>query len=610
MSEAFSTSGESSDITAGPAPQLQGLFLPGIDNPQFVDGFGVVTPWGGGGTARRYGDYGIRTDISNQSTQLSDLASSLIPAEGGGISFGLEGPRGIQRIQGPQGLPGIISIMGLNLPQNSNFLTALPHNLDLINGLGSAVNKLIYTDAYNTYTELAWTERQPKGATNEDWYGLASDSDGSHLIAGANVGRLWTSADSGATWTERQPAGAINRNWAGVASDSDGSHLIVGQASIGRLYTSANYGVTWTERQPAGDANKNWWGVASDSDGSHLIAGEFNGRLWTSADSGANWAERQPAGAVNEHWVAVASDSDGSNLIVGNYDIGRLYTSANYGVNWTERQPAGAINKNWYSVASDDDGSHLIAGNSLRLYTSDDSGATWTERQPAGDVDRSWVRVASDDDGSHLIAGNSLRLYTSNDYGATWTERQPAGDTNKDWHGVASDNDGSHLIVGNDGGRLYTGLFSELYSEATWAEADLTSAGRALLDDATAAAQATTLGLGTGDSPTFVSGTFTGTVNTKGFIGNLVTKTSGYTATATDYTIMCNASGGSFTITLPAAASHADRIYHIKKIDSSANTVTVDGNASETIDDGLTAILTVQYESITIQSDGSEWWIL
>lgn len=104
--------------------------------------------------------------------------------------------------------------------------------------------------------------------------------------------------------------------------------------------------------------------------------------------------------------------------------------------------------------------------------------------------------------------------------------------------------------------------------------------------------------------------TTTGTVNTKGFIAGLVTKTGAYTATAADYTIICNASGGAFTITLPAAASHTGRIYHIKKIDSSVNAVTVDGNVSETIDDGLTAVLTVQYESITIQSDGSEWWIL
>jgi hypothetical protein len=92
--------------------------------------------------------------------------------------------------------------------------------------------------------------------------------------------------------------------------------------------------------------------------------------------------------------------------------------------------------------------------------------------------------------------------------------------------------------------------------------------------------------------------------------GNLVTKTSAYTATASDHTIICNATSGSFTVTLPTAASHTGRIYHIKKIDSSGNIVTVDGNSSETIDDGATAILTVQYESISIQSDGTEWWIL
>jgi len=73
---------------------------------------------------------------------------------------------------------------------------------------------------------------------------------------------------------------------------------------------------------------------------------------------------------------------------------------------------------------------------------------------------------------------------------------------------------------------------------------------------------------------------------------------------------------GDITITLPTAASSFNsvdgigRIYRIKKIDADADTVTVDGNGSETIDDGTTATLTAQYESITIQSDGSEWWIL
>ena len=114
----------------------------------------------------------------------------------------------------------------------------------------------------------------------------------------------------------------------------------------------------------------------------------------------------------------------------------------------------------------------------------------------------------------------------------------------------------------------------------------------------------------TGATPTFAGLTINGTLDTDGFIGATVEKSSGYTATASDFAIMCDASGGGFTITLPAAASHTGRVYHIKKIDSSGNIVTVDGNSSETIDDATTAVLTTQYESITIQSDGDEWFIL
>lgn len=75
-------------------------------------------------------------------------------------------------------------------------------------------------------------------------------------------------------------------------------------------------------------------------------------------------------------------------------------------------------------------------------------------------------------------------------------------------------------------------------------------------------------------------------------------------------TVLVNAVGANRTITLPAAASHIHRIYNIKKIDASANTVTIDGNASETIDGAATKVLAVQYDSYTIQSDGTGWYII
>lgn len=90
----------------------------------------------------------------------------------------------------------------------------------------------------------------------------------------------------------------------------------------------------------------------------------------------------------------------------------------------------------------------------------------------------------------------------------------------------------------------------------------------------------------------------------------VATKTTSYTATNSDAVILCDASAAGITVTLPTAVGRLGRVYNIKKIDSSSFTVTVDGDGSETIDDGTTAILTVQYESITIISDGTEWWIL
>lgn len=91
----------------------------------------------------------------------------------------------------------------------------------------------------------------------------------------------------------------------------------------------------------------------------------------------------------------------------------------------------------------------------------------------------------------------------------------------------------------------------------------------------------------------------------------IVTKTTTYSVSAlTDYTILCDASGGSLSINLPTAADAKWQEYNIKKIDSSANTVTIDGSGSETIDGATTAVITLQWESVTVQSNGTAWYIL
>lgn len=93
-----------------------------------------------------------------------------------------------------------------------------------------------------------------------------------------------------------------------------------------------------------------------------------------------------------------------------------------------------------------------------------------------------------------------------------------------------------------------------------------------------------------------------------GLITAVVTKTAIYTATASDHVILCDASGGAFTVTLPAGITGTE--YHVKKIDSSANAVTIDGFGSETIDGDLTVDISTQYESLMFKSDGSNWHVL
>jgi flagellar basal body rod protein FlgB len=95
-----------------------------------------------------------------------------------------------------------------------------------------------------------------------------------------------------------------------------------------------------------------------------------------------------------------------------------------------------------------------------------------------------------------------------------------------------------------------------------------------------------------------------------GFATALTSKTADYTATATDTTILVDASGAARTITLPAASGISGRIYVIKKTDSSGNAVTVDANASETIDGATTYALSAQYKFVVIQCDGTNWHII
>lgn len=87
-------------------------------------------------------------------------------------------------------------------------------------------------------------------------------------------------------------------------------------------------------------------------------------------------------------------------------------------------------------------------------------------------------------------------------------------------------------------------------------------------------------------------------------------KTAAYTLTATDNSITADATGGAFNVTLPTAVSIAGREYTIKRINNTANRVTIVTTSSQTIDGSTTYILYGQNDAVKVKSNGANWIIV
>jgi hypothetical protein len=86
-------------------------------------------------------------------------------------------------------------------------------------------------------------------------------------------------------------------------------------------------------------------------------------------------------------------------------------------------------------------------------------------------------------------------------------------------------------------------------------------------------------------------------------------KTTTYTATTSDETILADTSGGAWTLTLYSAASNAGRKLTVKKTTSDTNALSIDADGSETIDTCTVKLLQGENQSITMISDGTNWKI-
>jgi photosystem II stability/assembly factor-like uncharacterized protein len=241
------------------------------------------------------------------------------------------------------------------------------------------------------------------------WAGIASSADGTHLIAAADVGGVYTSTDGGANWFSN--AVPVASRWDFVAITPDGTRMMAaaGYNSTGPICISTNSGSTWTQTgAPIGQ----WASVATSADGSVLLAGTLGGTAYVSTDSGTTWTPQTnlPAG----RWTFAAETPDGNTLIAAAYQIGsgfgQVYISTNLGNLWTPTsQPT-----NMYLAAfcASADGSKLTAVGYASIFHSVDLGNTWSSNSvPESAAKWTGMNCSADGNKLALVGGHKADIY-------------------------------------------------------------------------------------------------------------------------------------------------------------------------------------------------------
>ncbi|HTI07614.1 MAG TPA: hypothetical protein VL832_03625 [Puia sp.] len=170
-------------------------------------------------------------------------------------------------------------------------------------------------------------------------------------------------------------------------------------------------------------------------------------------------------------------------------------------------------------------------------------------------------------------------------------------------------NTGSDLTVSNASAAGTDSVFLNIPDAAAAARGVVSTAtqtfgGNKNFQDSVTAAKAVLVGS---------TGSANSTVQVNGSMSLAITTVSiGYTITAADNTILANTSSAPFSVTLPSPTNIKGRIYTIKKIGNGGidNALTIIPSGGATIDGGSTYIIYNDYTYVSMQTDGSNWYII
>lgn len=239
----------------------------------------------------------------------------------------------------------------------------------------------------------------------------------------------------------------------------------------------------------------------------------------------------------------------------------------------------------WYYDSSLANSRGLVAGNNVTISNAVDGQCTISAQVTGSGATSS---------GSYLTMVTEASLPQSRvateGNGITITD---AGAGGAGTIGVASTITGANVLTWDAGDTIFTNRRQMLFGSGLLSQYGTNSL--------TLTATSLTPVAGAGISLTTTATSTTISVN-----GVTSTTSTPYAPTPTDFVILVNSTGGAKVVDLPAEASNLGRILHIKKFDTSGNTVTVNRNTG-LIDGSTSYVLSASYQGVSLACDGTNW---
>jgi len=295
--------------------------------------------------------------------------------------------------------------------------------------------------------------------------------------------------------------------------------LFVALATNKGVYLSANFGTSFSQKLPDSDSTTDWVKIICSSDGSYIIVWDSVGNIYRSANSGTSWASIDPADGDTYSPSDIAISSDGLNvIIVGTNSTNAsesCYVSTDYGATWTAKSPLSE-NVAWDECDICDNGKIMMVSKSSTdyFYMSFTSGSTWLKQYiPATSDIRSRLSISGDGKlGTVANTTDNNEIFMNTGW---YSEVSVSENTLTSFIRGLMEAEDAGTALSTLGGQTQGDVLDDLNTlGAVTGNGDfLVGTAEGIFAYESGNTARTSLGLGTGDSPTWVNNTLTGYID-------------------------------------------------------------------------------------------------